>query len=624
MSNEISLINSFLKGSNSGFSNIIVIHHPMCYQCRARSQWITAYHSAILILSGCPSLRLAMVVPSIIVMTSFCFIYIFVVQTIINMANPRLTKSNSTPLFLPFVSLFLLLNLSGMGFFRWFYAVNRNHNFVDFVSVIGKDETTNWLHPILQYILSYRSSPFILHISSSIILLFMSEERCFKKKRSHSEDISNNNNQNDSNKKQSLPEYDNNNSIFDSENISAKPTDEFNENRYQIKQVQKQNEYSLIGTLLGLTVPLQHQGFFSIGMYVILYIIVEFVYSHIAKAVNKNKVNISLIFSNLNIPSIKLFFINFGNSCKADFIDTFFSPAIQKMIVCFAIISSVSLIQYRKTGMDLDWIHREVLWSDNIKQGSFFPSIVQWYSNLGLYPLFVLIFVWFFLDVLHIKFLLPTVPIFIIGNYISFQSVSKYNFLFFYPTWGLVSCIFVPIALQKLTNLNFVKTEENKKNKSANEEIQGVFLGFSILFLLSCTLSSLMGINRQWKKKSPLWGDAEDNVADYIIHNTKKNDVFLTTEGSYDPVSLLAGRTSFKMSNFHLFAHNKVWFLYNDDIQKLRQNPNLGILPMITFYLEHSRRDNDKHLKKPDMNQSWSLCFRYESYNLYNRTIHEK
>lgn len=592
----------------------------MCYQCRARSQWITAYHSAILILSGCPSLRLSLIVPSIITLTSFCGIFILVVQTAINMTNSKPTKSNSKPLIIPFISLFMVLNLSGMGFFQWFFAENRRKNSIDYVYTIGKDKTTNWLHPILHYILSYRSSPFILYISTSILFLFMNEERCLKKKQTLSDDLSKNN---EENKKQHFHEYDNNDDNIDFEKSKAKPVDTNNqycENRYQIKQVQKQNEYSLIGTFIALSVPLQHQGFFSIGLYVIFYIIIDFIFTEISKARNGIKFNFSQIFIyNININKVKTFLKRYGSLLKTDFIDTFFSPAIQKMIIFFFIASSVSLIQYRKTGMDVEWTHHELMWSENIKQGYFYPSIVQWYNNLGLFPFYALIIIWFLLDPIHIKFLLPSLPIFIIGNYFNFQTIPKFNFLFFYPTWALISCIFVPISLKNLSNICF---DSNKKDE--NEEIQGVFLAFSILFVLSCTLSSVMGLHCQWNKKSVIWSISEENVADYIIHNTKKSDVFLTSESIFDPCSLLAGRTSFKTSSINLFTNNKVWFYYNNDVEKLRENPNLGILPMISFYLEHSRKDFDTHLKKDNMNESWSLCFRYESYNLYNRTLHEK
>ena len=566
----------------------------MCYQCRARSQWITAYHSAILILSGCPSLRLSIIVPSIIALTSFCTIFIFVVQAAINMTNSKLTKSNSKPLILPFVSLFMILNLGGMGFFRWFYAENRRQNFVDFVFTIGKDESTNWIHPILN-----------------------SNWKYFKKKQALSDELSKNT---DENKKRTFSEYDNSDDNLDFEKNKMKPignNDQHNENRCRIKQVQKQNEYSLIGVLIALSIPLQHQGFFSIGIYVIFYIIIDFIFTEISKAKQGNRLNFSKVFTyNINLSLIKSIIRKYTNIFKNDFVDTFFSPAIQKMVICFLVVSSISLIQYRKTGMDLEWTHREILWSENIKQGYFYPSIVHWYKNLGLFPFYSLIIIWFFLDPIHIKFLLSALPIFIIGNYVSFQTIPKYNFLFIYPTWALVSCIFVPISLHKLSNFNSGKKDEN-------EEIQGVFLAFSILFVISCTLSSVMGLRRQWSRKSVIWTISEENVADYIIHNTKKNDVFLTSESIFDPCSLLAGRTSFKMSSFNLFSNNKVWFFYNNDIDKLRTNPNLGILPMISFYLEHSRKDLDKHLKKPDMNETWSLCFRYESYNLYNRTLHE-
>ncbi|OHS99722.1 hypothetical protein TRFO_33798 [Tritrichomonas foetus] len=497
---EIMLINSFVTGWNSGRSNIFSIKHPICYQCRARSSWFSAYHSSMLIMSGA-SLNMALFVPSLIALTSFLFIFF--------MISFLLSESK----FLPFVSLFMILTMGGFGFMSWFSAKGRRDMNADYVYNNGFSNSC-WLHPILLYLIPHRNIPFILYSFSSILAIFIKMK---------------------------------------------KPSP---------------NEYIAIGILAAFTAPMQHQGFFSILIYLISYFAILFF----------NERN------NRNLMKV-------------------IWKSLQKMIIAFVVVVFIPLMNYRKTGMDLSWIRFELLWNEQIQNGYYFPLLVLWFQNLGFYPFLALFVLWFFLEKKQLLLYLATLPGFIIGNIILFQQINYHSIFFFYTTWILFGCILVPIALKKIS-FSF-----------KNEETQGVFLALSIIFISTTSASSLLGLKKQWNYDQKIWYEAEEKVADFIIKNTKKSDIFLAPDSIFNPVTTLAGRTSFKTHPRTNLEMNYIWFYYRDEVAKLVKNPESDILPMITYILQHDRQHYEEHLNKTAIGENgpWKLVFAYESYQLFKR-----
>jgi hypothetical protein len=72
LAEEISLMNSFYWGRNSGFAHPFRIRHPFCYHCVARTRWQTAFHSAMLRI-GFASVRVCFTAPSFLLFFSICF-----------------------------------------------------------------------------------------------------------------------------------------------------------------------------------------------------------------------------------------------------------------------------------------------------------------------------------------------------------------------------------------------------------------------------------------------------------------------------------------------------------------------------------------------------------------------
>lgn len=155
---EIGLMNSFYHGCNSGFMNLFKIRHPVCHKCHARSKWLTALHSAMFLV-GYSSYRQALVVPSIFMFLSICYLMLHL--------SSLFLRNN---VFLSVATLFLFLFLGGLGFTRWLQSSSRNNPDVDFVFQLGPVQT-EWSHPLFHYIFALRPSQLSLSLILSMLII---------------------------------------------------------------------------------------------------------------------------------------------------------------------------------------------------------------------------------------------------------------------------------------------------------------------------------------------------------------------------------------------------------------------------------------------------------------------
>ena len=142
---EIALINSFRWGANGGFVNLFKIRHPACYKCVARSRWMTAVNSAMMMVGGA-GLRVAMMVPSLLLVVSMCFLLQKLAAKFVKMSA---------------VCLLLFLFCGGLGFFEFFEDGVRMKRDLDFVFDLGTRHT-EWSHPLFHYMFPYRPSQLAL------------------------------------------------------------------------------------------------------------------------------------------------------------------------------------------------------------------------------------------------------------------------------------------------------------------------------------------------------------------------------------------------------------------------------------------------------------------------------
>lgn len=161
--NEISLINSFNEGVNSGFVNIFKVRHPFCYQCISRTNWLTACHSAIMICGGC-NLHYALIIPSSLLITSICYIFYHTIYEITN------------HVFYSISGIFILLFLGSFGIYHYADKDLHTYHNVDFVHSYGA-KTVEWCHPIYQYLYGMRSSQLALSLSTAIVYLLLHNKK---------------------------------------------------------------------------------------------------------------------------------------------------------------------------------------------------------------------------------------------------------------------------------------------------------------------------------------------------------------------------------------------------------------------------------------------------------------
>ena len=166
---EISLMNSFYQGVNSGFVNIFKVRHPYCYKCIARTRWITAEHSAMMKI-GMASSNVAFIAPSVLYMFTFNYVFLLLADEFLR----------ST--FCSILALVVAYFASGFGFLAWTEGSARNNLSIDFVFEYGKG-TTEWSHPIFHYIASYRQSQLSLAVSVCVmyLLLLIKKQKFYRK-----------------------------------------------------------------------------------------------------------------------------------------------------------------------------------------------------------------------------------------------------------------------------------------------------------------------------------------------------------------------------------------------------------------------------------------------------------
>jgi hypothetical protein len=327
-------------------------------------------------------------------------------------------------------------------------------------------------------------------------------------------------------------------------------------------------EFMAVGGLLAMTISLDHQAFFSL----LLYILVHFA----LLAVTERK------------KSAKL------------------RENVRAAALVFVIVAVIPFVNLRKRALDLEWFQWKPFWAELENQGYFFPPIVLWVKNTGLFAL-VLLFSAFALDGKQRMIAAPAILTFMFGNFVMTHTYDRFTFHYLFPTWGLVG------------TLSFIATLAKWVEYVKNEELKGAVLAVAIVLWASSSVSGLMCVYKTWGKRAEAWTEAEEQVANFIVKHTGKSDVFLTLEEPFEPVSTLAGRRILLSSDKTMWFLGYNWYLYRDELSKIRRDPTSGILPKVKWALENTRKKGEK-LKQPDMTQAWTFVFGYESYQLYNRT----
>ena len=283
---------------------------------------------------------------------------------------------------------------------------------------------------------------------------------------------------------------------------------------------------------------------------------------------------------------------------------------IRDFLITFLGFGIVPLINMRTLKFDEPLIKFSIYWKNYKDEGYFFPYIVAWFLNLGLFPFISFLSYYCLQNQIQKILYFSSHIVFLIGNIIAFSNYQPVQMFYFMPTWVSICSIFVNLALAKLFN-----------DITNNEEIKGIILAFSIIIYISMTLSSICGLKRNIFSYSEVWTETDETIAQYLIQNTNKQSVFLAPIDDFNPVSTLAGRRVVKSNERMLFTSGFEWYMYNQEIKTLLSNPDSDVLPYVHYSLEHDRKYTNMHLRAPETSKSWKMCYGYEAYQLFNRTI---
>ena len=241
----------------------------------------------------------------------------------------------------------------------------------------------------------------------------------------------------------------------------------------------------------------------------------------------------------------------------------------------------------------------QVQWKQLV-QHELIPPFSLWWNNCGVFIIIFLFLSWFQLKSVEYYIFIPSVACFIIFNFWKVQSQAQFNiFIFLSLNYSIGSCIVVA------TLYRFIK--------SSNEpEYQGIFTALSILAIISCTLSSILGIHRQINNHKPQWSIGDENLVKWVLEHTSKKDVFIAPIISLNPISALAGRWVY-IDNYNLLDY--CGFNYSrqqSEYQKLLKNQDSQDISKNVFYII-SYNDEQNSISST----SWKEVYKTRDYTIY-------
>lgn len=157
-------------------------------------------------------------------------------------------------------------------------------------------------------------------------------------------------------------------------------------------------------------------------------------------------------------------------------------------------------------------------------------------------------------------------------------------------------------------------------------ETRGVISAISLILILSCTISSIMGLKRQIGNIRPVWSLNDELLVKWIINNTPQNAVFISPLISFNPISALGGRCSY-IENNDVLSHSG--FNFNTREAKYRK----FMKNMNVFYEEADDDlkdilDNVDYIvliDKGNLNENvWKEVFNSRSFIIYQNQKKKK
>lgn len=183
----------------------------------------------------------------------------------------------------------------------------------------------------------------------------------------------------------------------------------------------------------------------------------------------------------------------------------------------------------------------EVQWKYLVHH-EFIPMLSLWWNNCGVFTIVYLFLSLFKLNSIEYYIYIPSAFCFFFFNFFKLQNLVQYNmFVFLTINYTTGSIIFMA------TLYRFSKAPKEA-------ETRGVISALSLILVVSCTISALMGVKRQIGNVRQSWTMNDELLVNWIIKNTRKKSIFISPLISFNPVSSLAGRSSY-IENNEVLAH---------------------------------------------------------------------
>lgn len=220
-------------------------------------------------------------------------------------------------------------------------------------------------------------------------------------------------------------------------------------------------------------------------------------------------------------------------------------------------------IQFISSHNDFPFFSYEVQWKLLVHH-EFIPPLSLWWNNCGVFIIVFLFLSLFQLESNEYYIFLPSSFCFFFFNFFKLQNYVQYNiFAFLSINYTIGTCIMLA------TLYRFSKAPKDPESR-------GVITALSLLVIISCTVSGVMGIKRQLGNDRNAWTQNDEIIVKWIMDNTPKNAVFLSPVISFNIVSGLAGRMVY-FENNDVLTHTGFNFTHRENVfRKFSKNMDVN------------------------------------------------
>jgi hypothetical protein len=173
-------------------------------------------------------------------------------------------------------------------------------------------------------------------------------------------------------------------------------------------------------------------------------------------------------------------------------------------------------------------------WQPYRAVGRIFPYPNFWFDRFGFFVFLALLLPWFVLSWREWKLFIPVVATFLISGSLQLHDKQGYAFATFYTG-------FLPMA----TVLYVVTLFRIARKMKFDEEWRGFLDAFLLALTLANCASGVVGFAAQFRSRTILFDEDDEQLIEWVLKNTAKRSVFLTPLEKFSAFPSLTGRIAF-------------------------------------------------------------------------------